>query len=63
METTMSTPFQEALDYVDRLPVADQEALIEIVRRRLIEQRRHEIAANAQATLRAFREGRASYGG
>ena len=62
MEVTMSTPFQEALEYVERLPVDDQEALVEIVRHRLVEQRRREIAANAQATLRAFREGRASYG-
>ncbi len=62
MRATMSTPFQEALDHVDRLSVTDQEALVEIVRKRLIEQRRDEIAVNARSTLQAFREGRASYG-
>ncbi|MFH1085560.1 MAG: hypothetical protein V1772_07340 [Chloroflexota bacterium] len=57
-----ATPFQEALEIIDRLAPDDQEALIEIVRRRLTDRRRREIAANAQATLQAFREGRASHG-
>ena len=62
MELTISTPFQQALDAVEKLPAGDQATLVEIIRRRLIEQRRAEIARNAQATLQAFREGRASYG-
>ena len=56
------TPFQEALDLIERLPVADQEAVLEIVRQRLIEQRRGEIAHNARVTLQSFREGSARYG-
>jgi hypothetical protein len=47
---------------VERLPLEDQETLVDIIRRRLIEQRRAEIARNAQATRQAFQEGRASYG-
>jgi hypothetical protein len=62
MTAITASPFQEALELIDRLPAGDQEALVEIVRKRLEEQRRREIAANAQATLQAFREGRASYG-
>jgi hypothetical protein len=62
MELTISTPFQQALDVVERLPLEDQETLVDIIRRRLIEQRRAEIARNAQATRQAFQEGRASYG-
>ena len=62
MNGTSVTPFQAALDVIDRLPPDDQEAIIEIIRRRMIEQRRREIAANAQMTLQAFRERRASYG-
>ena len=62
MEQPVSTPFQQALDIVERLPADDQEALIEVIRRRLIEQRRMEIARNARATVQAFREGRARYG-
>ena len=57
-----STPFQQALDVVEQLPPTEREGLIEIVRQRLIEQRRLEIAENAEATLRALAEGRASYG-
>jgi hypothetical protein len=59
---TATTPFDAALDVIDRLPPDDQEAIIEIVRKRIIDRRRREIADNAQATLQAFREGRASYG-
>jgi len=62
MSVTTSTPFQEALDCVDRLPLGDQEALVEIVRKRLVDKRRREIAAGARFTLQAFREGRAGYG-
>jgi hypothetical protein len=62
MEQIIATPFQQALDAVERLPAEDQETLVDIIRRRLIEQRRGEIAHNAQAALQAFREGQASYG-
>ena len=57
-----TTPFEAALDVIERLPADDQEAIIEIVRKRIIDRRRREIADNAQAALQAFREGRASYG-
>ena len=59
---TATTPFEAALDVIDRLPPDDQVAIIEIVRKRIIDRRRREIADNAQATLQAFREGRASSG-
>jgi hypothetical protein len=62
MEHTVLTPFRQALDVVEQLSVKDQETLIEIVQRRLVEQRREEITHNARATLQAFREGRAGYG-
>jgi TRAP-type C4-dicarboxylate transport system substrate-binding protein len=62
MTMTQTSPFEAALDVIDRLPPDDQEAIIEIVRKRMTERRRREIADNAQATLQAFREGRASYG-
>lgn len=58
----LTTPFQQALDMVEQLPAEDQVNLIEIIQRRLIEQRRVEIARNARATVQAFREGRARYG-
>ena len=62
MNTRITTPFQQALEFIEPLSVMDQEALPEVVRRRLVEQRRREIAANAQTTLQALREARASYG-
>jgi hypothetical protein len=62
MEAAVNTPFERALDAIDQLSPADQEAVIEIVRQRQIARRRSEIAANAKDTLQAFREGRASYG-
>ena len=57
-----TTPFDTALDVVDRLSIDDQEAIVEIVRRRIVDRRRRAIADNAQATMHAFREGRASFG-
>jgi hypothetical protein len=62
MESMNATPFEQALEAVEQLPPVDQAALVEIVRQRLIERRRSEIAAYAQTTLQAFREGRAHYG-
>jgi len=62
MKRTVLTPFRQALDAIERFPADDQEALIEIIQRRLVEQRRAEIARNARATVQAFREGRARCG-
>ena len=57
-----STPIQQALDEIEKLDTEDQQIVIDIVRQRLIERRRAEISRHAQATLQAFREGRARYG-
>ena len=62
MKQVLSTPFQEAIEAVEALPPDDQEALIELIRQRLIERRRAEIARHATETLQATREGRARYG-
>ena len=53
---------QQALDVVESLPPDEQETLIDLVRRRLVERRRAEIARNAEETLQAVRDGRAQYG-
>jgi hypothetical protein len=53
---------QQALDVVESLPPDEQEALIDLVRRRLVERRRAEIARNAKETLQAVRDGRSQYG-
>ncbi|MEW6238633.1 MAG: hypothetical protein AB1656_24885 [Candidatus Omnitrophota bacterium] len=57
-----NTPIQKALDAIESLPLEDQQMLVGIMNRRLIEQRRQEIAQNAEITLQAVRENRASIG-
>ena len=57
-----NTPFQKAIDAVEALSFDDREEFLEIIRMRLAEQRREEIAANAREAVQAVREGRAKYG-
>lgn len=60
MHTTM---FNETLEQVDRLNRDDQEKLLEILRHRLIDKRRAEIARNAKKLKKSFAEGKARRGG
>ena len=62
MSQAIPSRFQQAIDVVEALPPQDQETLIELIRRRLIERRKEDIARNAAETLQAVREGRAQYG-
>ncbi len=62
MITHQGTPFQKAIDAVESLPVDDREELLEILKMRIAEHRREEIAANAQEVLQAVREKRAKFG-
>ena len=57
-----TSQFQQAIEVVESLPPDEQMLLIDIIRQRLIEQRRIEIASSAERTLRAVREGRAKFG-
>lgn len=50
--------FAELLDAVDELPLEEQAELVEIVRRRLIEHRRDELAKEVQEARRDFQAGR-----
>jgi len=56
------TPFQKAIDAVESLPYEDREELLEVLRMRIAEHRRDEIAANARESLQAVREKRAKSG-
>lgn len=47
----------QALDTVMRLPYEDKEILIDIVRKRLIEERREQIRQNADQAIKAFHAG------
>ena len=57
-EKTASSPrFQEAIETVEALPPGDQELLIDIIRWRLIQQRRDELAADIAEARNAYRRG------
>jgi predicted AAA+ superfamily ATPase len=62
MNIHQETPFQKALEAVESLPIDAREEIIEIIKRRLAEDRREEIAANAREAVKAVREKRAMYG-
>ena len=62
MEQVETSSLQQALDTIEALSPEDQQTVIELIQRRLNEQRRNEIAHNAAATLQAVREGRARQG-
>jgi hypothetical protein len=62
MEEVNASLLQQALEVVEGLPLDDQETLVELIQRRLVERRRAEIARNAATTLQAVREGQVRYG-
>ena len=47
----------QTLDAVNELPAEQREMLAEILRKRLIEERRNEIAASARESIQAFHAG------
>ena len=62
MTKERSATFQDALERVESLPPDQQENLIDVVRRRLVEGRREEIAANIEAARDEFRRGEVERG-
>ena len=52
-----ATPFDTLLEEIDALPVERQEMLMDIVRKRLAEARRREIAGNARTARELFEKG------
>jgi len=62
MPIYQETPFQKAIEAVESLPFSEREDLLEIIRMRLAEDRREEIAANAREAVEAVREKRAQCG-
>jgi hypothetical protein len=59
---TQTSYFQDVIESVEKLSPEDQMELVAIIRQRLLEQRRAEIAQNAQQTLRTVREKEARFG-
>ena len=56
-EKVVSSCFQEVIETVEALPRDDQTLLIEIIRRRLIEQRRDQLAADIVEARNAYQCG------
>ena len=54
--------FQEIIDSIEKLSIDEQDYLFELIKKRRIENRRLEIANNAQATLECFKQGTAKTG-
>ena len=52
------SPFGEVLDAVDRLPLEEQEILVDVLHRRIIEHRREQLASEILQAQQEFREGR-----
>ena len=50
---SFNTPFQKAIDAVETLEIDDREELLELLKMRLAEDRRDEIAANAREAVNA----------
>jgi len=57
-----SSRFQEVIETVESLPPDDQALLIEIIRQRLIQHRRAELAAEIAEARRAYQQGKVSRG-
>jgi hypothetical protein len=62
MDAEQTFSVQQALDVFEHLPLEDQMTVFEVLQRRLLEQRRSEIARHATITLQAVREGHARHG-
>ena len=62
MNTIPSSDLQGALEAIEKLDDEEQETVLEIIKKRLVERRRDEIALHARETLRAVNEKKAKYG-
>jgi hypothetical protein len=56
-EAISKSSFQELIESVEALPIEDREILMEIVNKRIIEQRREELVADMEASLEAYKRG------
>ena len=62
MSSRNTTTFQRALDVIESLPETQQEDIIDLVRRRLIEQRREKIVRGVREARREYARGHVKKG-
>lgn len=61
-QTALSSRFNDVLETIEKWSLDDQTALIEIVRQRLIEQRRIDLAQDIKETREAYQKGEVQRG-
>ena len=61
-EAAAKSDFQELIESVEALPLDDREILIDIINRRIIEQKREELVADMEESLQAYRKGEVRIG-
>jgi hypothetical protein len=57
MPTSTTTPFADALEAADRLSLAEQESLLDILHHRIVERRRDELASDVGEAQAEFDAG------
>ena len=62
IQAAAKSSFQELIESVEDLPLDDREILIDIVNKRIIEQRREELVADMEESLQAYRKGEVRVG-
>ena len=62
MSSRNTTTFQEAIDVIESLPETQQEDLINLIRRRLVEQRREKIVKGVREARREYARGEVKKG-
>lgn len=61
-EAEAKSSFQELIESVEALPLEDREILVEIINKRIIEQRREELEADMEESLEGYRRGEVRIG-
>jgi TRAP-type C4-dicarboxylate transport system substrate-binding protein len=61
-EAVAKSSFQELIESVEALPLDDREILMEIINKRISEQRRDELEADMEESLEAYRKGEVRVG-
>ena len=62
IQAAAKSSFQELIESVEALPLDDQQILMDIINRRIIEQRRDELVADMEESLEAYRKGEVRVG-
>lgn len=62
IEAIAKSSFQELIETVEALPLEDREILVEIINKRIIEQRREELEDDMEESLEAYQKGEVRVG-